>query len=301
MPCIMSSIRRGVNGMTPASKLKACEMRQAFAEEVAKPDESIRLDYAAMLIAAEDEAHRKVDTAEGLLRLETWAASAREFIAQASTGTPVEIFNRFIFDEIGLAGNQSDYYDPRNSYLNEVIKRRTGIPISLSIVYMEVGRRVGLSVEGVGMPGHFIVRVCESDSLASALVDPFHGKTLDLNDCQERLDEVYGGQVTLDEDEHLRSVTTREILVRLLTNLKAIYARANLYRQALAAVERILLLTPYAADEHRDRGALLAQLDRLTEAIAETEAYLQLAPHAPEAEQAREQLKALQRQQAMRN
>ena len=105
----------------------------------------------------------------------------------------------------------------------------------------------------------------------------------------------------LDEDEHLRSVTTREILVRLLTNLKAIYARANLYRQALAAVERILLLTPYAADEHRDRGALLAQLDRLTEAIAETEAYLQLAPHAPEAEQAREQLKALQRQQATRN
>ncbi|MBA3765653.1 MAG: tetratricopeptide repeat protein [Acidobacteria bacterium] len=276
-------------------------MRRAFAEEVAKPDEKIRLEYAALLIAAEDEAHLKVDIAECLLRLERWAASAREYVAQSHAGTPIEIFNRFIFDELGLAGNQLDYYDPRNSYLNEVIDRRTGIPITLAIVYIEVGRRVGLNVEGVGLPGHFIVRVCGRDSIASALVDPFHGKTLDLNDCQERLDEVYGGQVTLEEDEHLRGATTREILVRLLTNLKAIYARANLYRHALASVERILLLTPYAADEHRDRGALLAQLDRLTEAIAETEAYLRLAPNAPEAEQAREQLKALQRQQATRN
>lgn len=301
MPCIMSSTRPGVNAMTPASKLKACEMRRAFAEEIAKPDETIRLEYAALLVAAEDEAHRNIDLAEYLLRLESWAASGREYIAQSSTGTLIEIFNRFIFDEIGLAGNQSDYYDPRNSYLNEVIDRRTGIPITLSIVYMEVARRVGLSVEGVGLPGHFIVRVRERDSIASVLVDPFHGKTLELNDCQERLDEVYGGQVTLDEDEHLRGATTREILVRLLTNLKAIYARTNLYRHAIACVERILLLTPYAAAEHRDRGALLAQLDRLTEAIAETEAYLQLAPHAPEAEQAREQLNALQRQQATRN
>ncbi len=301
MPCITSSTRRGIKAMTPASKLKACEMRRAFAEEVAKPDGAIRLEYAALLIAAEDEAHRNVDIAQCLLRLESWAASAREYVAQSSTGTLIEIFNRFIFDELGLAGNQSDYYNPRNSYLNDVIDGRTGIPITLSIVYMEVGRRVGLSVEGVGLPGHFIVRVRESDSQDCALVDPFHGKTLDLSDCQERLDEVYGGQVTLDEDEHLRSATTREILVRLLTNLKAIYAPANLYRHAIASVERILLLTPYAAAEHRDRGALLAQLNRLTEAIAEIEAYLQFAPHAPDADQAREQLKALQRQQATRN
>lgn len=300
MPCITSSTRRGINAMTPASKLIACEMRRAFIEEVAKTDESIRLEYAALLIAAEDEAHRKVDIVECLMRLESWAAAAREYIAHSSSGNHIEIFNRFIFDELGLAGNQLDYYDPRNSYLNEVIERRKGIPITLAIVYLELGRRVGLGVEGVGLPGHFIIRVRERASQNAVLVDPFHGKTLDLDDCQERLDEAFDGKVRLTE-EHLRAATTRGILVRLLTNLKAIYARAGLHRHALSAVERILILTPQAADERRDRGALLAQLERLPEAIAETEAYLQLAPHAIDAEQVREQLQALQRRQAMRN
>jgi regulator of sirC expression with transglutaminase-like and TPR domain len=286
--------------MTPASKLTACELRRVFAEEVAKPDELIRLEYAALLVGAEDEAHKDVDIAEYLLRLEEWAAAARACLAQNSSQSSIEVFTHFIFDGLGLSGNQLDYYDPRNSYLNEVIDRRKGIPITLSIIYMEVGRRIGLGVEGVGLPGHFIVRARERDSQASALVDPFHGKTLDQDDCQQRLDEAFDGQVRLTE-EHLRPATTREILVRLLTNLKAVYARAGLHRLALAAVERILLLTPRAADERRDRGALLAQLDRLPEAIAETEAYLQLAPHAPDTEQAREQLKALQRRQATRN
>ncbi|HEX8772983.1 MAG TPA: transglutaminase-like domain-containing protein [Pyrinomonadaceae bacterium] len=288
--------------MTPASKLLAREMRRAFAEEVAKPDGSIRLEYAALLVAAEDEAHMNIDVAEYLSRLERWAALARERIAQSTVETPIEAFNRFMFDELGLAGNQRDYYSPRNSYLNEVIDRRTGIPITLSIVYMGTGRRVGFSVEGVGLPGHFITRVREEkeDSLESTLVDPFHGRTLDMDDCQQRLDEVYGGQVALTE-AHLRGATTREILVRLLTNLKAIYARADLHRQALVAVERILLLTPHAHDERRDRAALLSRLDRLPEAIAETESYLQLVPDAPDAAEAREQLKALQRRQATRN
>ena len=287
--------------MTPASKLLACELRRAFAEEVAKPDGSIRLEYAALLVAAEDEAHMNIDVDAYLSRLERWAALARERIAQSTLETPIAAFNRFMYDELGLVGNQLDYYSPRNSYLNEVIDRRTGSPITLSIVYMETGRRAGFRVEGVGLPGHFITRVREEEgSLQSTLVDPFHGRTLDMDDCQERLDEVYGGQVALTE-AHLRGATTREILVRLLRNLKAIYARADLYRQALAAVERILLLTPHAPDERRDRGALLSQLDRLPEAIAESESYLRLAPSAPDADDAREQLKALQKRQAMRN
>jgi regulator of sirC expression with transglutaminase-like and TPR domain len=286
--------------MTPASHLRACELRRAFVEEVAKPDRSIRAGYAALLVAAEDQATKKIDVVEYLRRMESWAEQARERLDSASAETPIAAFNRFMFDELGLAGNTSDYYDPRNSYLNEVMDRRVGIPITLSILYMEIGRRVGFEVKGVGLPGHFIIRAREVDAQQSTLVDPFHGKTLDRDECQERLDEVYGGQVAL-RDEHLRAATTPEILVRLLTNLKAIYARTNLYRQALAAVERILLLKPRAADEHRDRGALLAQLGRLPEAIADTEAYLQLAPNAPDADEAREQLKSLQRRQAMRN
>ena len=181
------------------------------------------------------------------------------------------------FDEQGFAGNQSEYYDPRNSLLNHVLDRRTGIPITLSVVYIEVGRRAGLRVEGVGLPGHFIVRVGDDDG--AALVDPFHGTTIDEDDCQQRLDIVYGGQVPLT-DEHLRATSTHEILVRLLRNLKAIYTQSQLYARALAVVERILLLAPHALDERRDRGLLLAQLGRFSPAIADLQTYLGFVPNA---------------------
>lgn len=279
-------------------------MRRAFAAEVAKPDESIRLEYAALLVGAEDLSHEHVDIDAYLLRLEDWAARARERLADSQSTerpqTAVEIFNHFMFEELELSGNQLDYYDPRNSYLHKVIDRRMGIPITLSIIYMEVARRAGLLAEGIGLPGHFIVRVRERETQDFQLVDPFNHQTLGMEDCQDRLDEAYDGRVRLTE-EHLRAVSRRAILVRLLTNLKAIYARAELYGQALATVERILLVAPHSVDERRDRGALLAQLDRLPEAIRESEAYLQLAPHAEDAEQVREHLTALQRRQATLN
>ena len=285
--------------MTPASKLLAQKMRKSFAVEIAKPDEAIRLEYAALLVAAEDEAHLKIDIVEYLMRLAGLGIEAKKRVA-AAPGAGVEAFNDFMFEEAGFAGNQLNYYDPANSYLNRVLEHHVGIPITLSIVYMEVGRKAGLEVDGIGLPGHFIVRARESNAVASILVDPFHCKTLEREDCQDRLDEVYNGQVALS-DEHLRAATTREILVRLLMNLKAIYARANLYRQTLAVIDRILLLTPLAPAEHRDRSIILAQLERLPEAIAEMEAYLQMDDDASDAEQVREQLHALKRRQAMRN
>ncbi|HEY0407718.1 MAG TPA: transglutaminase-like domain-containing protein [Pyrinomonadaceae bacterium] len=285
--------------MTPASKLRAQQMRKAFAVEISKPDEAIRLEYAALLVAGEDEAHLDVDIVACLLRLADLGVEASKRVA-ARPGAGVEAFNHFLFEEAGFAGNQFDYYDAANSFLNRVLERRAGIPITLSIIYMEVGRKAGLSVDGIGLPGHFIVRARESGALDAVLVDPFHGVTLGLEDCQDRLDQVYGGQVALTE-EHLRAITTREILARLLTNLKAIYARANLHRQTLAVLERMLLLAPLAAGEHRDRGIVLAQLERLPEAIAELELYLQMEDKASDAEQLREQLHALKRRQAMRN
>jgi regulator of sirC expression with transglutaminase-like and TPR domain len=286
--------------MTPASKLIAQGHRLTFAAEAAKPDDAMRLELAALLIAAEDEAHLEVDVMEYRSRLAGLGTQARERVAAARGGTGVEAFNRFMFEEAGFHGDRQDYYSPRNSFLHHVLERRTGLPITLSIVYLEVGRKAGLSVEGVGLPGHFIVRASEQAQPETTLVDPFYGKTLTAEDCQERLDEIYSGQVTLDSS-HLRAVTTREILLRLLMNLKSIYINAQLYRQALAVVERILLLTPSAIGEHRDRGALLAQLDRLPEAIAETQTYLNLSSHSTDQEQVREQLQTLQRKQAMRN
>jgi regulator of sirC expression with transglutaminase-like and TPR domain len=285
--------------MTPLSHLRAEGARRAFAAEVGRAGATIRLEYAALLIAAEDEAHREIDVAEYLSRFETLATEARERVAQ-SKSSAIAAYNDFIFEELGFTGNQLDYYDPRNSFLNHVLDRRVGIPITLALIYMAVGRRAGFKVEGVGMPGHFIVRIRSGGETGSTLVDPFHGTTLEREDCQDRLDATFGGEVALTE-EHLRPASTREILARMLTNLKTIYTRATLYRQALSAVERILLLTPTSPTEHRDRGSLLAQLDELPEAIKEAQLYLQLAPAAPDALQVREQLKALQIRQAMLN
>ena len=283
--------------MTPADKIAAAEARSRFASEVSKPDRWIGLARAALLIGAEEEP-RLCNVNRCLARLDEMGEEAH---ARASNegGSRVEAFNRYFFDEQGFAGNQANYYDPRNSMLHRVLERRTGIPITLSIVYAEVGRRAGLNVESVGLPGHFIVRASETDG-ESALVDPFYGKVIDEEECQKRLDVIYDGRVTLGE-EHLRAVSVRATLVRVLGNLKAVYVQGQLFRHALAAVERILLLTPHDLGERRDRGVLLAQLNRLTEAIAETQSYLNLAPDAPDADTVREQLKRMQSRRALLN
>src|SRR6266566_151573 len=283
--------------MTPKNKVRGREIRRRFEELVGRPKELIDLAQAALLVAAEEEAH--VDVAHYLSVLDELgrAGAAR---VRSSPGAGVEAFNQFFFEEQRFRGNQSEYYDPHNSFLNDVLDRRVGIPITLSIVYLEVGRRAGLETQGIGMPGHFIVRARETGSLESSMVDPFEGKVIDLEDCQARLDELFEGNVSLT-DEHLRASSAREILARLLTNLKAIYTRARLYQRALATVERILLVMPEDTSEQRDRGALLAQLDRLPEAIWATQLYLQLSPRAADAEQVKEQLHLMHRRMAMRN
>lgn len=281
--------------MTPADKIAAAEARRRFAAEVSKPDRWIGLARAALLIGAEEEP-RLCNVNRCLARLDEMGEEAR---ASGEGGSRIEALNRYFFDEQGFAGNQSNYYDPRNSMLHRVLERRTGIPITLSIVYAEVGRRAGLNVEGVALPGHFIVRASE-DGGESALVDPFYGKVIDDEECQKRLDVIYDGRVTLGE-EHLRAVGVRAILMRVLGNLKSVYVQGQLFRRALAAVERILLLAPHNLDERRDRGMLLAQLNRLPEAIAETQSYLNLAPDAPDADTVREQLKKIQNRQSLLN
>ncbi|HVG39443.1 MAG TPA: transglutaminase-like domain-containing protein, partial [Pyrinomonadaceae bacterium] len=147
--------------MTPRSQIKARQARRDFARLAAQTDEQLSrgdaLARAAMLIAAEEQANAPFDVADALAALEQMAAEVRRQLAEIGPGEatePHEILNHFLFEEMGFAGDQEDYYDPRNSLLNLVVERRRGIPITLSLVYMEVGRRAGLSVEGVGMPGH---------------------------------------------------------------------------------------------------------------------------------------------------
>ena len=277
------------------------EARRRFALLVAQPEASIELGHAALLIAAEEKPG--LDVEHYRARLYELGLEARERIAATrdDEARAVAAFNQYIFEELGFAGNQSDYYDPRNSLLSDVLDRRTGIPISLSVVYMEIGRRAGLHIEGIGLPGHFIVRAEEGARQGeSFLVDPFNGKIIDVEDCQERLDTIYGGQAPL-MDAHLRPVSTREILARLLRNLKGVYAGAGLHRRALSVIERILLVAPHAAEERRDRSALLAQLGRYSEAIVDAQGYLNRAPDAPDAERVAEGLKQMQLQLARLN
>jgi regulator of sirC expression with transglutaminase-like and TPR domain len=283
--------------MTPADKLAAAEARGQFASEVSHDAGAIDVARAALWVAAEEEPGR-VDVERCLARLDELGAEARA--RMEGHGSPVEALNRYLFEELGFAGDQANYYAPRNSLLNHVLERRLGIPITLSVVYMEVGRRAGLKVEGVGMPGHFIVRASGGDDVRALLVDPFYGKVIDEDECRQRLDTIYGGQVPLGE-EHLRATGPRDILVRVLGNLKAIYVQSRLYLRALAAVERILLLAPRDLGERRDRGMLLGQLNRFAEAVRDLQTYLDALPDAPDAESVREQLKKTQIRLAMLN
>jgi regulator of sirC expression with transglutaminase-like and TPR domain len=283
--------------VTPKTKLRAQDIRRRFEKLVGRPGELIDLAQAALLVAAEESTH--VDVAHYLSLLDELGRAGATRVA-ARPGAGIEAFNEFMFEEKRFRGNQSEYYDPHNSFLNDVLDRRLGIPITLSIVYMEIGSRAGLETQGVGMPGHFIVRAREAGALEASLVDPFDGRVIDREDCQARLDELFEGNVLLSE-EHLRTSGAREILARLLTNLKAIYTRARMYQKALATVERILLVRPGDASEHRDRGALLAQLDRLPEAIWSTQLYLQLSPRADDADEVKGQLHVMQRRMATMN
>jgi regulator of sirC expression with transglutaminase-like and TPR domain len=181
-------------------------------------------------------------------------------------------------DEEGFVGDREHYYDPRNSYLSDVLDRRTGIPIALSIVYLEVARRIGFDLVGVGFPGHFLVK-CQSPG-GEIILDPFdEGRVLDDAKLQSMLDQSFGGQVR-HRPSLLRSVTTRQLLYRMLLNLKHIYLRCNDTGRALAAVERMLLVDPTQHDEHRDRGVLLAGLDRPLESLRSLARYRELVPDA---------------------
>ena len=288
--------------MTPADRLEAAEARGRFAAEVSRPDAELNLARATLLTGKEEEP-RVCDVGRCLARLDEMGEEARARVARGDE-SPVEALNRYLFDEQGFAGNAAEYYDPRNSMLHRVLERRLGIPITLSVVYMEVGRRAGLRVEGVGLPGHFIVRAYDSDyapdDAEGTLVDPFNRKVTDFEECRQRVDGIYEGMMNLNE-EHLRAAGVRTILAHILGNLKAVYVQAQLFRRALAAVERILLVTPNDLEERRDRGMLLAQLDRMNDAIADTQTYLNLAPNAADAEAVREQLKKMQIRLAMLN
>ncbi len=260
------------------------DARERFAAAVAS-DGAIDLAETALLIAA--EAYPELDVARYLAMLDDLAAAARPALqASVDDAARVERLVHYLADERRFRGNESDYYDQRNSFLNDVLERRTGIPITLALVYIEVARRLDLAVVGVGFPGHFLAKHPGSREL---IIDPFHGKIIGPDDCTQRLRAVFGRDVPLDP-AHLRAATPREILVRMLRNLKQVYLQARDPLRALGCSERILLVEPGLAPELRDRGLLYAQLEWYPAARADLERFLALAPDDPTAPVIRERL-----------
>jgi regulator of sirC expression with transglutaminase-like and TPR domain len=253
-----------------------------FRELIDRPEEQIDLAEAALLIAK--NANRNLDVGRYLARIDQLADVLSARLPESSTDTErILALNRFLFEEQGFGPNVEDYYDLRNSFLNEVLERRVGIPISLSIVYMEVGRRIGLQIHGVCFPGHFLVK-CKLNE-GTVILDPYRrGISLSLQDLQERLREARGGEVSRAIiASMLVSANKKEILARMLRNLKAIYLEKGDHQQALSLMEWIIALSPADASQVRDRGLLYLQLECFRAALEDLQRYLTLAPDADDA------------------
>jgi regulator of sirC expression with transglutaminase-like and TPR domain len=261
--------------------------RERFTQLVSGSEEELDLAEAALLIAQEE--HPDMDVAAYLRRLDGLAAAVRARLPQAPEPTDIiDNLNIQLFREEGLTGNESEYYDPRNSFLNEVLDRKRGIPITLSVIYLEVGRRLGLPLVGVGFPGHFLVKYSGADG--EMVLDPFAGGAiLSREDLVQRLRRMYGdaNPFLAQIPQLLAPASKKEILVRMLRNLKGIYLQKNDFARALAASDRILLVAPDLATEVRDRGAVHQRLGHLQAAQQDLRRYLQMVPDAEDAEAVR--------------
>lgn len=254
--------------------------RQLFADHVSRPDSEVDLAHAALLVAKEEYPQLSVE--RYLARLDQIAEEAKDRLDEERA--PLVVLGelvRTLYDHHGFQGNREAYYDPRNSFLNDVLDRGLGIPLTLGIVVLEVGWRLDLPLEGVNFPGHFLVRF-RGDAM-DLLVDPFDsGRIRFPDEAQQLLDQVYGGMVRI-RDSFLQPASRKDMLARLLTNLKSVYTNVDDDERALAVVERLLLLRPRAPHEVRDRGKILARLGRVGDAIEQLETYLDYAPRAADA------------------
>lgn len=259
-------------------------------------DESdVTLDIAALELASIE--FPGLDFEASLFRLDHLAEQLQSQLRPRASGIDfIRAMNELLFEVLQFRGNESDYYDPRNSCLNAVLSRRLGIPISLSIVYMEVARRVSRAVSGIGLPGHFIVLYQDEDS--RYWVDPFnHGRILSYDDCCALAKETAGVDVR-DVPGVLAPVTKRQILVRMLSNLKAIYLSGSALDKARQIIDLLIDARPDHPEEYRHRGLIHLQQLNHRAAKADLERFLKLEPNAPERPQVEQQLLLIERWKA---
>ncbi len=256
-------------------------VREQFSRLALEHDEALDVVRGAVLIAAEDDESADVESV--LATLAKMGDEARHRIGEIDDPRrQMNALAEYLHVHIGLAGNKKSYYDPKNSFVHEVLTRKMGIPITLAVIYIAVGRAAGLHLVGVGLPAHFLIGVyaggIDRSRLPDWFVDPFAPTQLmNIEDCKAFWARMGGAEATF-RTELLAAATHRQILARMLTNLKLIYARTGEPEKAIAAIDRLLLLNPNVASEYRDRGVLHMQLDLYSLALDDFTRYLATGP-----------------------
>ena len=249
------------------------------------------LDVAEIALRLARDEYPNVDVEAHLGELNAMAHEARRYM-NGNLNAKVTGLCRYLFHDMGFHGNVKDYYNPANSYFNMVLERRTGIPITLSALVMTVGRRAGLCVDGVGLPGHFIAKAVEGEQ--HVLIDPFHGgRLLSATDCENLIRQITGVVFEVSPLA-LEAMPTGLIVQRMLGNLKAIYMKAEDYPRALTVMQRLLQLSPREAVLRRDVGMTLARLGQFGKAVDHLRFYLDQAPEAEDKEDIESILKRVQ-------
>ena len=266
-----------------------------FIRAASSPDPD--LATPALLIARLGYPH--LEPAPYLERLDDMGAAVTGGLAadgRSAPHGPINALNGYLFDDLGFTGNETDYEDPRNSFLNQVLDRRTGIPITLALVYIEVARRAGIHVDGVNFPGHFLLRFpfgADDDHASAVFVDPFQrGTVLTETDCRALL-RRRAGEGAAFEPSMLAPATKQQILVRMLVNLKRIYVGMRSFPQGLALTDLLLALDPSALNELRDRGLLAYHLNDFSAALRDLEAYLRFSSRGSDQDEGNEDRAAI--------
>jgi regulator of sirC expression with transglutaminase-like and TPR domain len=287
-----------LGGPPAASPLRA-PAPSTFEQLAALPDECIDVAAGAALIAR--DAYARLDVERIIERFDALAAPLEvRGLARLAPAEQAAAVSDYLYNQLGFRGNDQDYYDPKNSLLPDVLDRKLGIPITLALVYCEVARRAGVQARGVSFPGHFLVRIDDASATQPSssppslpvMVDPFFGgRRLDPPALQKLLERASPNQTL--SDEHLAPAPPRTMLVRMLINLKWIYATRGDFARALLALDRIISLTPDSVPALRERGLLAARLGAVEAARADLSRLLELVPQAPDAGTIRQQLEEL--------
>jgi regulator of sirC expression with transglutaminase-like and TPR domain len=279
--------------MTAPAPSSARVLPRRFEELSALPDDAIDVALGAALIAR--DVHPGLDAQRIIRALDEMAAPlASEGLSHATTEHQAARLSAHIYGTLGFHGNEKEYYDPRNSLLSDVVERKMGIPITLAIIYCEIARRAGIPAHGVGFPGHFLVRIERTGARRDPLfIDPFYaGRTLDEAALTRMVSRALGQDSVL-RPEHLAAASPRAILMRVLTNLKAIYLQRGDHARAHLALDRIVTLAPNAAGALKERGLVAAKLGASEAAREDLSRVLELDPSASDAASIRAQLARL--------